>query len=87
MLSAIECHTTLRVSPLLLDKVVFVADKIQWDQQARPPYLTDLLVALEQSLDQAALCYLRYLWRRRDSIPAIHPWLVDAYRQLSDATC
>lgn len=87
VLSAIECHTTLRVSPALLDKVVFVADKIQWDQQARPPYLTDLLAALEQSLDQAALWYLRCLWQRRDSLPAIHPWFVAAYRQLSDATC
>ena len=87
VLSAVECHTTLRTDPSLLDKVVFVADKIQWDQQQVPPYLTDLLAALDQSLDEATLCYLRYLWKRRDSLPVIHPWFVDAYRQFSDTAC
>ena len=31
-LSAIGCHTTLKADASLLDKVVFVADKIKWDQ-------------------------------------------------------
>lgn len=87
VLRAIACHTTLRGSPTLLDKVVFLADKIQWDQQIRPPYLADTLAALEQSLDQAVFCYLRYLWQERDSLPAIHPWFVSAYRRFCDKTC
>ena len=81
-LSAIGCHTTLKANASLLDKVVFVADKIKWDQAGEPPYLDDLLAALEESLDRAAFCYLDYLWQRRETIPVVHPWLVEARREL-----
>ncbi|MBM3242945.1 HD domain-containing protein [Candidatus Poribacteria bacterium] len=82
-LSAISCHTTLRLNASLLDKIVFVADKIKCDQPGEPPYLYSILAALEQSLDQAALCYLDYLWQRRNTLRVVHPWLVAAYKQLS----
>lgn len=82
-LSAIGCHTTLRAKATPLDKVVFVADKIAWDQEGDPPYLVELLAAVGQSLDQAALCYLSYLWRQRDQLPVVHPWMAEAYRVLS----
>jgi predicted HD superfamily hydrolase involved in NAD metabolism len=83
VLSAIRCHTTLKADASLLDKVVFVADKIKWDQPGEPPYLADLGAALEQSLDWAAFCYLDYLWQRRETLPVVHPWLAEAHRQLS----
>lgn len=84
VLSAISCHTTLKANASLLDKIVFVADKIKWDHPTdKPPYLADILAALEQSLDQAAFCYLDYLWQRRDTLPVIHPWFIEAHRQLS----
>ena len=83
VLSAIGCHTTLRPSPSLLDAVVFVADKIAWDGLGEPPYLAELLAALDHSLDHAALCYLRYLWARRATIPVIHPWFAAAYQQFA----
>ncbi|HYN88734.1 MAG TPA: bis(5'-nucleosyl)-tetraphosphatase (symmetrical) YqeK, partial [Ardenticatenaceae bacterium] len=84
-LSAIGCHTTLRAKATPLDKVVFVADKIAWDQEGEPPYLAELLRAVVQSLDRAALCYLSYLWRQRDRVPVVHAWMADAYHQLSAA--
>ncbi len=83
ILSAIGCHTTLKKDASQLDKVVFVADKIAWDQSGEPPYLPDVIAGLERSIDQAALAYLRYLWERRQSLKVVHPWLVEAYRQLS----
>jgi predicted HD superfamily hydrolase involved in NAD metabolism len=83
IVSAIGCHTTLKVKATRLDKVVFVADKIKWDQPGEPPYLSDLLAALERSLDQAVFCYLDYLWQQRDRLPVVHPWFVEAYQQLS----
>ena len=83
VLSAISCHTTLKADASLLDRVVFVADKIQWDQPGTPPYLESLLAALDQSLDAAAFCYLAYLWQQRGRLRVIHPWFVAAYRQLS----
>ena len=84
ILSAIGCHTTLKANASTLDKIIFVADKIQWDFSSDPPYLAELTAAAEQSLDQAAYCYLSYLWQKRDELPAIHPWLVQAYQELSN---
>jgi len=78
ILNAVGCHTTLRASATELDKVVFLADKIDWDQDGKPPYLNDVLDALERSLDAAALVYLNYMWERRDRLKVLHPWLVEA---------
>jgi predicted HD superfamily hydrolase involved in NAD metabolism len=78
VLSAIGCHTTLKAKASLLDKVVFLADKIAWDQDGKPPYARDVVQALEESLDAAVIVYLNYLWDRRDRLMIIHPWLVEA---------
>ena len=86
VLSAIGCHTTLKINASKLDKVVFVADKIAWDQSGTPSFLKSLLEALEQSLDAGVLYYLRHLWQRRDTLLVVHPWFVEAYRQLSDVS-
>jgi HD superfamily phosphohydrolase YqeK len=63
-------------------KVLFVADKLAWDQPGTPPYAHDLQTALAQSLDQATLFFLTYLWERRDSLLVIHPWLREAVHDL-----
>jgi predicted HD superfamily hydrolase involved in NAD metabolism len=81
-LSAIGCHTTLKANASLLDKVVFIADKIAWDQPGEPPYLAELQQALDRSLDHAVFCYLDYLWQRRATLRVVHPWLVAAHQQL-----
>lgn len=83
ILSAIGCHTTLRAGSSNLDKIVFVADKITWDQPGAPPYIAAIRMAVEQSLDLAAYCYLDYLWQRRDTLPAMHPWAAAACHELS----
>lgn len=82
-LSAIGCHTTLKAEASLLDKVVFIADKIAWDQPGTPPYLDDLLPALERSLEHGVFVYLDYLWQQRATLRVVHPWLVDAHRELA----
>jgi predicted HD superfamily hydrolase involved in NAD metabolism len=82
ILSAIGCHTTLKAEASLLDKIVFVADKLKWDQVGDPPYLVAMVAAVERSLDAAALCYLEQLWQRRATLAVLHPWAVDAYREL-----
>jgi predicted HD superfamily hydrolase involved in NAD metabolism len=83
ILDAVECHTTLRVNATRLDKVLFVADKIAWDQEGIAPYHHKLLTALEQSLDHAVFVYLKYLWGRRHSLKVLHPWAREAYLQMS----
>ena len=82
VLSAIGCHTTLCRDATPLDKVVFLADKIAWDQSGTPPYLDALNRALDVSLDAGACVYLHTLWQRRQTLPVVHPWLAEAYAQL-----
>ncbi|MGG5341380.1 bis(5'-nucleosyl)-tetraphosphatase (symmetrical) YqeK [Enterococcus sp. AZ192] len=82
ILSAIECHTTLKGGYSDLDLVVFVADKIKWDQTGEPPYLDGLIAALDQSLEHAAYYYIEYLLN--NDIKVVHPWLMDAYRELTN---
>ncbi|WP_086314652.1 hypothetical protein A5821_002238 [Enterococcus sp. 7F3_DIV0205] len=80
ILSAIECHTTLKEEYSDLDLVVFIADKIKWDRKGEPPYLNQLMVALDISLEEAAYCYIDYLLNH--DIQVIHPWLREAYLKL-----
>ena len=81
VLSAIGCHTTLKANASVLDKVVFVADKIKWDQAGDPPYLDTMTSALEHGIDHAVWCYLQYLWDMRERLPVAHPWFVQAYAE------
>jgi predicted HD superfamily hydrolase involved in NAD metabolism len=80
VLDAVGCHTTLRASATILDKLLFIADKLAWDDPDTPPYYDELRAALDDSLDTAVRWYLRYLWARRDTLPVIHPWLRAAYQ-------
>jgi predicted HD superfamily hydrolase involved in NAD metabolism len=84
ILDAIGCHTTLRAQATPLDKVLFVADKLAWDQPGTPPYAEELRAALECSLDQATIFFINYLWQRRDSLQVIHPWLCVAWLDLCE---
>jgi predicted HD superfamily hydrolase involved in NAD metabolism len=83
ILDAIGCHTTLRAKATPLDMVLFVADKIRWDQPGTPPYLHEISEALNHSLSAAAFAYIRYLWSQREKLIVVHPWLEEAYRELS----
>lgn len=80
ILSAIECHTTLKRGYSDLDLVVFIADKIKWDQEGEPPYIAGLMAALDNSLEEAAYYYIEYLLN--NDIQVIHPWLNEAHVKL-----
>ncbi|MDC2864459.1 bis(5'-nucleosyl)-tetraphosphatase (symmetrical) YqeK [Bacillus sp. BP-3] len=84
ILNAISCHTTLRKNATHLDMVLFVADKIKWDQSGTPPYITEIQEALEQSLEHACFAYISYLWERKQNLKVVHPWLQDAYFDLKE---
>jgi predicted HD superfamily hydrolase involved in NAD metabolism len=85
ILSAIGCHTTLRRDASALDRAVFVADKIKWDQTGDPPYLKELVTAAERSLEAGAFCYLDYLFNRSTDLKVVHPWAWNAYVQLRES--
>lgn len=80
VLSAIECHTTLKGNATSLDKVVFIADKIKWDRSDSAPYRELLEDSLTVSLDEGCRTYLK--WALRDII-VLHPWLAEAIKELN----
>ncbi|ENQ3105388.1 bis(5'-nucleosyl)-tetraphosphatase (symmetrical) YqeK [Bacillus cereus] len=84
ILDAIGCHTTLRKNATPLDMVLFVADKIEWDQSGTPSYITEIKEALELSLEHASFAYISFLWEQKESLKVIHPWLRDAYFDLKE---
>ena len=61
ILSAIACHTTLRKEPTDYDMVLFLADKLAWDQEGVPPFYDKVRNALECSLEKACLEYMSYM--------------------------
>ncbi len=81
LLSAIGCHTTLRARASSLDQVVFLADKISWDQDG-PPFLPAVQVALTESLAAGCLAYIEWLLSPAGGVVVIHPWLLAARRDL-----
>lgn len=42
VLNAICCHTTLHKHATKMDLVLFIADKLEWDQIGTPPYLINV---------------------------------------------
>ncbi|MGG0256979.1 bis(5'-nucleosyl)-tetraphosphatase (symmetrical) YqeK [Bacillus toyonensis] len=84
ILDAICCHTTLRKHATKMDLVLFVADKIEWDQNGTSSYLVDIKNGLEKSLEHAVFVYISYLWERKDTLKVIHPWLEEAYWYLKE---
>jgi predicted HD superfamily hydrolase involved in NAD metabolism len=83
ILQAIGCHTTLRAGYTTLDLVLFVADKLAWDQPGEAPYAAAMRAGLKQGLEQAAWVYMDRLWQRRAELKCVHPWMVTALQALS----
>ena len=82
VLSAIECHTTLKANSSPLDRVVFLADKLSWDQQGTPPYKAELLEALEHGLEEGARFFVTHLISS-PGLLVVHPWLREAHTELT----
>ncbi|WP_422657133.1 bis(5'-nucleosyl)-tetraphosphatase (symmetrical) YqeK [Paenibacillus sp. EC2-1] len=82
LINAIECHTTLKQNMTTMDKVLFVADKLSWDHTDAAPYIKEMRISVEQSLDNAAQVYLEHVWKNRENMKVVHPWLVEAREAL-----
>ena len=79
VLSAIRYHTTLHAAPTPLEELIFVADKLEWNQKGEPPYRAELLSALEGGVTAAARWMIELMWETRDELLVIHPWFKEAY--------
>jgi predicted HD superfamily hydrolase involved in NAD metabolism len=78
ILSAVSCHTTLKKNPAPLDMILFLADKISWDQEGEPPYLSIIEKGLEISLEQGAFNFINYLMKNERKLAVVHPQLREA---------
>lgn len=84
ILDAIECHTTLKKNASMYDKVIFIADKISWDQKGVPPYFDALKSKVVESLDEACYFYLKYQFDN-NLLLMPHQWILEAYEDLGKA--
>lgn len=82
ILNAIECHTTLRANASKLDMILFLADKLRWDQNSSPPFTERINNGLKISLEAGSLRYIEYLLEDRARLKIVHPWLQAAYEDL-----
>ena len=83
ILSAIECHTTLKKHPSKYEMSLFIADKLAWDREGIPPYYEEVDAALGISLEAACYRYMRYMVDN-DMILCPHDNWIEAYGQLKD---
>lgn len=81
ILSAIQCHTTLKSSPSKYDMALFIADKLSWDQDGVPPFYDLVRSALEVSLEKASLAYINFIMEN-GMVLFPHTWFLDARRCL-----
>ena len=81
ILDAIECHTTLKKNASMYDKVIFIADKISWDQKGVPPYYDALKDKVRKSLDEACYYYINYQFEN-NLLLMPHQWIIEAYEEL-----
>lgn len=81
ILSAVECHTTLKKEAGVCDKIIFIADKISWDQEGTPPYYEMLKELAWESLDEACFYYINYQFENRLLLMP-HRWIEEAYEDL-----
>lgn len=79
VLQAIRYHTTLHAAPSALDLVVFLADKLEWDQGGPPPYQAALRWALRDGLEAGATWMLRWMASPAARLLVPHPDLRAAW--------
>ena len=84
ILQAISCHTTLHKNPSKLDMILFISDKIEWDQQDKPPYLRIIEENLHVSLEKGVSAFVKYLMDENRNLKVIHPWLKDAFEYFNE---
>jgi len=84
ILSAIECHTTLKSNPSQYDMALFIADKLSWDQEGTPPFYDVVIKNLYLSLEKACLSYINFIIDN-SMILQPHLWIIEGKEYLEKA--
>ena len=83
VLDAIACHTTLKPEPSDIDKVVFIADKLSWQDDAQRELVGLLRLKSRVSLDSAILHFLSDFHQKRTQLTQYHPLTKAAHAYFS----
>ena len=83
ILSAIECHTTLKKDASKYEMSLFIADKLAWDREGIPPFYEDVENALDISLESASYKYMKFMVDN-DMVLCPHDNWIAAYEQLKN---
>lgn len=82
ILSAIECHSTLRKGAKDIDLLLLVADKLQWDSEDNKVFRDKVISMLDLSLEKAAYEYLKHMLDNKENMEVVHPWIMEGYSYL-----
>ena len=83
VLDAIACHTTLKPEPSDIDKVVFISDKLSWQDDGQRELVGLLRLKSRVSLDSAILHFLGDFHQKRTQLTQYHPLTKAAYEYFS----
>jgi len=83
ILEAIGCHTTLKLNPTPYEMTLFIADKLSWDQEGRPPFYDLVKEELDKSLYHASLAYMNYIIDNK-LILYPHKWFIEGKQWLEE---
>ncbi len=83
ILSAIECHSTLKSEAREYDMILFVSDKLSWDQDENLPLHDLMRSALDQSITHASLAFIHYALEN-NMVLYPHSWFINAKTWLEE---
>jgi predicted HD superfamily hydrolase involved in NAD metabolism len=84
ILSAIECHSTLKNHATFYDMSLFIADKLSWDKEGMPPYYDIVTGEMNTSLESASLAYMNYIVDK-NMILFPHKWFIEGKKSLESS--
>lgn len=86
ILSAIGCHSTLRKNAADLDKVLFLADKLSFEEAETESVSGKVLAGLDISLNAGVYVCLKHLMADQ-MLKIVHPDLKRAYNEIKSRDC
>lgn len=79
ILDAMRYHTTLRPNPTLMEKLVFLSDKLSWTEEEYDPLIKAMKKASEKSIDRGIMVYLEDQYINREKLSFYHDLSKHAY--------
>lgn len=87
ILNALSVHTTLRSEPGMLDKMLFIADKLSFEEDEYKEIVKKMKTEVfeDSSAENAISIYLKHVFSTVDD-KKLHPWMKQAYEKFNRDT-